>query len=87
MSSCVRVRPLRKIRVLFVISVAGKSIPAAMLMATFQASLRTLSSSRVSLAELVVGLNHYACTNSQGGVRFTTAFLAEIDPVTGMSLR
>jgi len=71
-------------RVLFVVAdVAGKSIPAAMLMATFQASLRTLSSSRVSLAELVVGLNRYACSNSQGGVRFTTAFLAELDPVTG----
>jgi sigma-B regulation protein RsbU (phosphoserine phosphatase) len=71
-------------RVLFVVAdVAGKSIPAAMLMATFQASLRTLSSSRVSLAEVVVGLNHYACTNSQGGVRFTTAFLAELDPATG----
>jgi len=51
-------------RVLFVVSdVAGKSIPAAMLMATFQASLRTLSSSRASLAELVAGLNHYACSN------------------------
>ena len=71
-------------RVLFVVAdVAGKSIPAAMLMATFQASLRTLSSSRVSLAELVLGLNRYACSNSQGGVRFTTAFLAELDPVTG----
>src|SRR5712692_8481626 len=71
-------------RILFVVAdVAGKSIPAAMLMATFQASLRTLSSSRVSLAELVVGLNRYACSNSQGGVRFTTAFLAELDPVTG----
>lgn len=71
-------------RVLFVVAdVAGKSIPAAMLMATFQASLRTLSSSRVSLAELVTGLNRYACTNSQGGVRFTTAFFAELDPATG----
>lgn len=71
-------------RVLFVVAdVAGKSIPAAMLMATFQASLRTLSSSRASLAELVAGLNRYACTNSQGGVRFTTAFLAELDPATG----
>jgi len=71
-------------RVLFVVAdVAGKSIPAAMLMATFQASLRTLSSSRVSLAELVAALNHYACSNSQGGVRFTTAFLAELDPATG----
>jgi sigma-B regulation protein RsbU (phosphoserine phosphatase) len=71
-------------RVLFVVAdVAGKSIPAAMLMATFQASLRTLSSSRVSLPELVAGLNRYACSNSQGGVRFTTAFLAELDPATG----
>lgn len=71
-------------RVLFVIAdVAGKSIPAAMLMATFQASLRTLSSIGAPLAELVAGLNRYACTNSQGGARFTTAFFAELDPVTG----
>lgn len=71
-------------RILFVVAdVAGKSIPAAMLMATFQASLRTLSTSGVPLAELVVSLNRYACSNSQGGVRFTTAFLAELDPATG----
>jgi hypothetical protein len=71
-------------RVLFVVAdVAGKSIPAAMLMATFQASLRTLSTSSASLLELVTNLNHYACTNSQGGVRFTTAFFAELDPVSG----
>lgn len=71
-------------RVLFVVAdVAGKSIPAAMLMATFQASLRTLSSSRASLADLIAGLNRYACSNSLGGVRFTTAFLAELDPATG----
>ncbi len=25
-------------------------------------------------------MNQYACTNSQSGVRFTTAFLAEFDP-------
>jgi sigma-B regulation protein RsbU (phosphoserine phosphatase) len=71
-------------RVLFVVAdVAGKSIPAAMLMATFQASLRTLSTSGIALAELVAGVNRYACSNSQGGVRFTTAFLAELDPATG----
>ncbi len=71
-------------RILFVVAdVAGKSIPAAMLMATFQASLRTLSTSGVALAELVVGVNRYACSNSQGGVRFTTAFFAELDPATG----
>jgi Serine phosphatase RsbU, regulator of sigma subunit len=71
-------------RVLFVVAdVAGKSIPAAMLMATFQASLRTLSAGGASLADLVAGVNRYACTNSQGGVRFTTAFFAELDPVNG----
>ena len=71
-------------RVLFVVAdVAGKSIPAAMLMATFQASLRTLASSRAPLAQLVSELNRYACSNSQGGARFTTAFLAELDPATG----
>ncbi len=71
-------------RILFVVAdVAGKSIPAAMLMATFQASLRTLSTSSSSLLELVTNLNRYACTNSQGGVRFTTAFFVELDPATG----
>jgi len=73
-----------KDRVLFVVAdVAGKSIPAAMLMATFQASLRTLSTSGIALADLVDGVNRYACSNSQGGVRFTTAFFAELDPDTG----
>lgn len=70
-------------RVLFAVAdVAGKSIPAAMLMATFQASLRTLAVTTSALSELVAGMNHYACTNSQGGLRFTTAFLAELDPAT-----
>jgi sigma-B regulation protein RsbU (phosphoserine phosphatase) len=27
-------------------------------------------------------MNHYACTNSQSGLRFTTAFLAEFDPAS-----
>jgi len=67
---------------LTVADVAGKSIPAALLMATFQASLKTLSAIPCSLAELVTGMNRYACSNSQGGLRFTTAFLAEFDPVS-----
>jgi phosphoserine phosphatase RsbU/P len=62
--------------------VAGKSIPAAMLMATFQASLKTLSITPGTLVELVGRMNRYACTNSQNGRRFTTAFIAEYDPVT-----
>src|SRR5579871_1465324 len=68
--------------VIAVADVAGKSIPAAMLMATFQASLKTLSTAQVALPELAANMNRYACTNSQGGLRFTTAFLSEYDPVT-----
>src|ERR1700683_2049463 len=65
-----------------VADVSGKSVPAAMLMATFQGGLRALASARGSLSELVGGLNRQVCANSQNG-RFTTAFLAELDPATG----
>jgi phosphoserine phosphatase RsbU/P len=65
--------------VIAVADVAGKSIPAAMLMATFQASLKTLSTAQVALPELAANMNKYACSNSQGGLRFTTAFLAQYD--------
>jgi phosphoserine phosphatase RsbU/P len=72
-------------RVIFAVAdVAGKSIPAAMLMATLQASLKTLSTTQASLPELAAGMNSYACSNSQGGLRFTTAFLAEYDPARGI---
>ena len=36
-----------------------------------------------TLIELVGRMNRYACTNSQNGRRFTTAFIAEYDPATG----
>ena len=65
-----------------VADVAGKSIPAAMLMATFQASLKTLSTTPGSLVELVGRMNAYACSNSQNGRRFTTAFIGEYDPAS-----
>jgi len=65
---------------LAVADVAGKSMPAALLMATLQASLRTLSQTRCSLRELVASMNQYSVTNSQGGLRFTTAFIAEFEP-------
>jgi serine phosphatase RsbU (regulator of sigma subunit) len=64
---------------LAVADVVGKSIPAALLMATFQASLKTLSTTPCTLPDLVAGMNRYACTNSQSGLRFTTAFLGEFD--------
>jgi len=67
---------------LAIADVAGKSIPAALLMASFQASLKTLSTTPCSLLQLVDGMNRYVCTNSQGGRRFITAFLAEFSPAT-----
>ena len=62
--------------------VSGKGVPAAMLMATFQGSLRALAGATGSLSELGGGLNRQACANSQNG-RFTTAFVAELNPATG----
>lgn len=67
---------------LVVADVAGKSIPAALLMATFQASLRTITGEGVPLGELIVRLNRYAAAHSLDGRRFTTALLAEYDPTT-----
>lgn len=69
----------RNTLLLAVADVAGKSLPAALLMATFQASLKTLSASSVPLLELAAGLNRYASAHSRGGARFTTAFLSELD--------
>lgn len=65
---------------LVIADVAGKSMPAALLMATFQASLKTLSVTEPDLRELVCGLNRYASDHSIHGSRFTTAFFAEFDP-------
>jgi sigma-B regulation protein RsbU (phosphoserine phosphatase) len=67
---------------LVVADVAGKSVPAALLMATFQSGLRALSATPATLDEIVVGLERYARAHSLEGRRFTTAFLAEIDPQT-----
>jgi len=62
-----------------VADVAGKSVPAALLMATFQASLQALSATSGTLDEIVIGLDRYCRAHSLDGRRFTTAFLAEID--------
>jgi sigma-B regulation protein RsbU (phosphoserine phosphatase) len=67
---------------LVIADVAGKSIPAALLMATLQASLRTIAGEGAPLGELVVRLNHYASSHSLDGRRFTTAVLAEYEPAT-----
>ncbi len=65
---------------LVIADVAGKSIPAALLMATLQASLHTIAGEGAPLADLVTRLNRYACAHSLDGRRFTTAVLGEYDP-------
>jgi len=62
--------------------VAGKSVPAALLMATFQASLRTIAGDGAPLADLVARLNRYSSAHSLDGLRFTTAVLGEYDPAS-----
>lgn len=62
--------------------VAGKSVPAALLMATLQASLRTIAPENAPLADMVARLNRYACAHSLNGLRFTTAVLSEYNPAT-----
>ncbi|HZS72095.1 MAG TPA: PP2C family protein-serine/threonine phosphatase [Candidatus Acidoferrum sp.] len=70
-------------RLLLVIAdVAGKSVPAALLMATLQASLRTIAGEGACLNDLVLRLNRYACAHSLDGRRFTTAVIAEYDSAT-----
>jgi len=67
---------------LVIADVAGKSVPAALLMATFQASLHTVAREGTTLQKLVARLNRYACAHSLDGRRFTTAVIGEYDPVT-----
>ncbi len=77
-------RPAEPRRLLVVVAdVAGKSVPAALLMATFQASLEALAALPGTLVDLAVGLNRYTSAHSLDGLRFTTAFLAELNPSTG----
>jgi serine phosphatase RsbU (regulator of sigma subunit) len=66
-----------------VADVAGKSVPAALLSATLQASLRTAAYESVSLSELVARINSYACDHSLDGRRFTTGVFAELEPASG----
>jgi phosphoserine phosphatase RsbU/P len=68
---------------LVIADVAGKSVPAALLMATMQASLRTVAGEDAPLDVLVPRLNRYACAYSLEGRRFTTAILGQYDPSTG----
>jgi sigma-B regulation protein RsbU (phosphoserine phosphatase) len=68
---------------LVIADVAGKSVPAALLMATMQASLRTVAGEDAPLEVLVPRLNRYASAHSLDGRRFTTAVLAQYEHSEG----
>jgi sigma-B regulation protein RsbU (phosphoserine phosphatase) len=63
--------------------VMGKGLPASMLVASLQASLRILGPENVSPAIVVDRLNRLFCNNIQM-IRFITLFLAHLDPGTGL---
>src|SRR6266568_1571663 len=62
--------------------VAGKGMPAALLMALLQGSLRTLITAGFRGAELVRTLNDHLCANIPPN-RLVTLFYAELDPARG----
>jgi sigma-B regulation protein RsbU (phosphoserine phosphatase) len=64
---------------LIVADVAGKGIPAGLLMAAVQTGFHTLSADAVSLVELTARLNRSMCERSGGGRHLITAFIAELD--------
>ncbi len=68
--------------IIVVADVAGKSVPAALLMATLRASLRTLAGVCHNLVDLMERLNRYSCEQNVGRQRFTTIFIAEFHPRT-----
>jgi serine phosphatase RsbU (regulator of sigma subunit) len=62
--------------------VAGKGMPAALLMAVLQGSLRTLLSAGFRGARLIDALNEYLDDNTPSN-RMVTLFYGELDPASG----
>ncbi len=62
--------------------VSGKGMPAALLMALLQGSLRTLSTAGLRGPELIKKLNQYLCANIPAN-RLVTLFYGELDTLTG----
>jgi len=67
---------------LIVADVAGKGIPAGLLMAAVQTGFHTLAVDPVPLVELAARLNRSMCERSGGGRHLITAFLAKLDTAT-----
>lgn len=62
--------------------VAGKGMPAALLMASMQARLQVLVEGERDLARLTATLNRITAGHCPGN-RFVTLFLCEVDPLSG----
>ena len=65
-----------------VADVAGKGLPAALLMTLLRGSLRSLLSAGLRGTALVTALNTHLVANTPGN-RMITCFYGELDPVTG----
>jgi sigma-B regulation protein RsbU (phosphoserine phosphatase) len=62
-----------------VADVAGKGVPAAILMASLQACLHSCARDSDGMLPLVERLNEFTFSRSLDGQRFTTVFLAQLD--------
>lgn len=67
---------------LIVADVAGKGMPAALLMSSLQARVQVLLEEPENLAEKIVRLNKAICANTPDN-RFITFFVAVLNPATG----
>ena len=76
-----------KALVLAVADVEGKSVPAALLTAMLQASLRTQTSSVASTAVILGNVNALACRRSSSIQQFATFFLARVPRMPGSRTR
>ena len=63
--------------------VAGLGMQGALLMATFQASLRALADTRMPLGDLAAQLNRWSWDRSREGRHFVMGFFADLQPETG----
>lgn len=67
---------------MIVADVAGKGMPAAMLMSSLQARVQVMTEDAQDVATLVTRLNRVICSNCPSN-RFITFFIAVLDPKSG----
>jgi sigma-B regulation protein RsbU (phosphoserine phosphatase) len=76
--------PLDETRAALTIAdVSGKGVPASLLMASVQASLRAFCDGRQPIPEAIQRVNQSVCRSASGG-KFITLFYAELDAANGV---